>query len=81
MQTKPTKPYTLVLDIDETLIHFEIVFFFKKKSNVQENKGILSLRPGIYEFLDKVSKYYELMIFTAATDDVFRSILSSTLTL
>jgi TFIIF-interacting CTD phosphatase-like protein len=60
---KPTKEFFLVLDLDETLIHFQI-------SNTDENKGILSLRPGIYEFLNSVSKYYELMIFTAGTDDV-----------
>jgi TFIIF-interacting CTD phosphatase-like protein len=60
---KPTKEFFLVLDLDETLIHFQI-------SNTDENKGILSLRPGIYEFLNLVSKYYELMIFTAGTNDV-----------
>jgi len=56
------KKFSLILDLDETLIHFSM-------NNSKENKGTLSLRPGIFEFLDKLSKYYELMVFTAATND------------
>ena len=61
--SRPTKEFFLVLDLDETLIHFQI-------SDSDENKGILSLRPGLNEFLDNASKHYELMIFTAGTLDV-----------
>ena len=51
-----------MLDLDETLIHF-------KPQNNGEDGGTLRVRPGIYEFLDEVGKYYELIVFTTATQD------------
>ena len=54
--------YTLVLDLDETLINF--------KPAEDESKGILRLRPYLYEFLDAMSILYEIIIFTASTQDV-----------
>ena len=62
VRTKNSKEYSLVLDLDETLIHF-------KPQNNGEDGGILRVRPGIYEFLDEVGKYYELIVFTTATQD------------
>jgi hypothetical protein len=56
------KEYSLVLDLDETLIHF--------KADDEEAKGTLRLRPGLFDFLDNVCKHYELIIFTASTQDV-----------
>ncbi|CAI2387443.1 unnamed protein product [Moneuplotes crassus] len=48
--------YTLVIDLDETLIHYN-------------DEGFYLVRPGVQEFLSELSKYYELMIFTAALKD------------
>ena len=62
VRTKNNKEFSLVLDLDETLINF------KPKNNGEEG-GILRVRPGINEFLDEVGKYYELIIFTTATQD------------
>ena len=59
---KSDKKYTLILDLDETLISFKIV------DNIS-NKGILRLRPGLYEFLLSVKNNYELIIFTSATKE------------
>jgi hypothetical protein len=59
----PKKEYTLVLDLDETLIHFKLTD--------DDNKGILRLRPGIYDFLEAMVIHYEMVIFTASTQDVF----------
>ena len=56
------KKYTLVLDLDETLIHFKI-------DEKDESKGVLRIRPGLFDFLDIVHQYFELVIFTAATKD------------
>merc|ERR1719247_2305183 len=52
--------YTLVLDLDETLVHyFEL-----------DGMGNYGIRPGMHEFLQKMSALgYELVIFTAATQD------------
>ena len=62
VRTKNNKEFSLVLDLDETLINF-------KPRNNGEEGGILRIRPGINEFLDEVGKYYELIIFTTATQD------------
>ena len=62
VRTKNNKEFSLVLDLDETLIHF-------KPRNNGEEGGVLRVRPGINEFLDEVGKYYELIIFTTATQD------------
>ena len=62
VRTKNNKEYSLVLDLDETLIHF-------KPQNNGEDGGILRVRPGINEFLDEVGKFYELIVFTTATQD------------
>ncbi|OMJ71278.1 hypothetical protein SteCoe_30556 [Stentor coeruleus] len=47
------KQYTLVLDLDETLVH------------TKENK--LLIRPGACEFIEQMSLHYELVLFTAST--------------
>ena len=62
VRTKNNKEYSLVIDLDETLIHF-------KPQNNGEDGGILRVRPGINKFLDEVGKYYELIVFTTATQD------------
>ena len=62
LKTINRKPYSLILDLDETLVHFKI-------NPDCANEGVLRVRPGIVEFLENVDKYYELIIFTAATQD------------
>ena len=62
IKTKNTKPYSLVLDLDETLVHF-------KMNSDEENEGLLQIRPGVVPFLEKVGQYYELIVFTAATQE------------
>ena len=62
VRTKNNKEFSLVLDLDETLI------YFNTKNNGEE-EGVLKVRPGINEFLDEVGKYYELILFTTATQD------------
>jgi len=59
LMTNPDQ-FTLVLDLDETLVHyFEL--------NGVGNYGI---RPGMFDFLQKMNSLgYELVIFTAATQD------------
>ena len=56
------KKYSLILDLDETLVHF-------KMNPDNKSEGVLKVRPGVMEFLDAVDKYYELIIFTCATQD------------
>lgn len=48
------RTFTLVLDLDETLVHF-----------VSKEKKF-KLRPGCIQFLKDMSKIFEVVIFTAA---------------
>ena len=62
IHTKNRKQYSLILDLDETLIHFKL-------NNEDDSEGVLQIRPGVISFLEEVGKYYELIVFTAATQD------------
>ena len=54
IKTKNIKNYSLVLDLEETLLHFNIN---------NNNEGIVDIRPGTIKFLDDISQYYELIVF------------------
>ena len=62
LHTVNHKPYSLILDLDETLVHFKV-------NPDNESEGVLKVRPGVMEFLEAVDKYYELIIFTCATQE------------
>jgi Dullard-like phosphatase family protein len=58
--------YTLVVDLDETLIHsFKI-----------NNKEIYVIRPYVFEFLNELYQKYEIIVFTAGTKDYADKILN-----
>ncbi|CDW87250.1 nli interacting factor-like phosphatase family protein [Stylonychia lemnae] len=78
--------YTLVLDLDETLIHFASSFelqqsgvFQDEESHLIDGNGknqmmhqsgdMVLFRPHLHEFLEEVSQYFEIVIFTAALQD------------
>ena len=52
------KKYSLVISLDETLIHF-------KSNNISNNKGVMQLRPGLFQFFQKVKSFYEIIIFSS----------------
>ena len=56
---KPIKSYTLVLDLDETLIHVP-------KGKKYFYSQSLILRPGLIDFLRNLKEFYELIIFTSS---------------
>lgn len=58
--------YTLVLDLDETLIHFEMD---EDVDPAIEEPGYYLIRPGAIKFLNELAEYYELVVFTAAMPD------------
>ena len=60
IKSKNKKKFSLVLDLDETLINFKI----NKENN---DEGVLKLRPNLNIFLENVMKYYEIILFTEAS--------------
>lgn len=50
--------YTLVLDLDETLVHYN-----------PDNTDDIKFRPHLEEFLMEMRKHYDMVIFTAAMKD------------
>ena len=56
--------YTLVLDLDETLIHYECD---------DDDGDYYLIRPGAIKFLREMALYYEIVIFTAAMPEVSQS--------
>ena len=51
--------YTLVLDLDETLVHYV----------EEENSAYVQVRPYAEYFLKELSQHFELVLFTAAEED------------
>ena len=62
LTNKNPKKFTLVLDLDETLICFI-------PNPNEESKGTLKFRPGVYDFLTTIREKYEVITFTSATKD------------
>ena len=62
------KEYTLILDLDETLICF-------KSSKNDENIGNIHIRPGLEIFLEVLKEFYEIIIFTVGTREYANIIL------
>lgn len=55
------KNFTLILDLDETLIKFV--------TKINYPKGKIIFRPGLIQFLNKVFPFFDLIIWTIATKD------------
>ena len=73
----------LVLDMDETLLHadsspnpnFEYDYYDELYS--PENKIGIYIRPGLHEFLNQISKYYDLILFSAGKRDYVEKVIST----
>ena len=62
LKNKCPKKFSLVLDLDETLISFKL-------EPGDENKGTIRFRPYLDSFLQKVREKYEIIVFTSGTKD------------
>jgi CTD small phosphatase-like protein 2 len=80
--TRSCHKSTLVLDLDETLIHSssipienpdDVVFL---NSGGQKKPLFVKYRPGLFEFLNRVSLKFELVIFTASTRDYAEQVIN-----
>ena len=69
------KTFSLILDLDETLIHYpdEQLLQLEEKfaqslSNEELSRSLnFKVRPFVYEFLRKIKPHFEIIIFTAAS--------------
>ena len=79
--------YTLVLDMDETLGHFiskeisnnvKYNHYLLSKNAFDETTeiGIFLLRPHLKYFLEELSKFYEIVLFTAGTREYCHKIIN-----
>ncbi len=66
-KAKDPDGYTLVLDLDETLVHYYET----------AGEGKFRIRPGCDKFLREMSQLYEVVIFTAAMQDYADWVLDS----
>ena len=62
----PKYKFTLVLDVDETMIHFFFTYV----------NGMFFVRPYCFQFLNEMNKYYEIITFTAGTKEYADNILN-----
>ena len=62
----PKYNYTLVLDLDETLVHYVS----------DSDSAYIQIRPGAEEFIKELSEFYEIIIFTAALQNYADLIIS-----
>ena len=53
---EPKYKYSLILDLDETIVHYV----------KYRNSEYVQVRPGLEDFIKELSKYYEIIIFTAS---------------
>ncbi|KAL3522630.1 hypothetical protein ACH5RR_015464 [Cinchona calisaya] len=70
--SKKPKSVTLVLDLDETLVHSTLEhsddadFSFPVFFNMQEHTVYVKQRPHLLTFLERVSEMFEIVVFTAS---------------
>ena len=58
----PIYKYTLILDLDETLIYL-------KRDQGKSKRKVMILRPFLHDFLSKMKQLYELILFSLSTPE------------
>jgi Dullard-like phosphatase family protein len=74
---------TLILDLDETLIHADFDFLYHSHDQIisfmYEECEItvpIFIRPGLMEFIQKISEIFEIVIFTASRKEYADAVLN-----
>ncbi|XP_058101168.1 uncharacterized protein LOC131245612 [Magnolia sinica] len=71
-ESRKRKPITLVLDLDETLVHSmldhceDADFTFPVYFNMKEHTVFVRQRPYLQIFLERVAEMFEIIVFTAS---------------
>lgn len=80
------KEKTLVIDLDETLVHSDFNFFYNPdvilKVGIDDDDPntkcdvYVSVRPGVKDFLYQLSSYYEIVFFTASCESYAKPLMN-----
>ena len=65
---KDKREYTLVLDLDETVVHY--------MEDEEEYNAYVKVRLGAENFINELSKFCEIVIFTASTEDYANTVIN-----
>ncbi|KAF6143643.1 hypothetical protein GIB67_004172 [Kingdonia uniflora] len=81
-ETQKRKPITIVLDLDETLVHSTLDqgddadFTFPVFFNMKEHTVYVRQRPYLHIFLERVAEMFEIIIFTASQSTYAEQLLN-----
>uniref|UniRef100_A0A8C9SFB5 CTD (carboxy-terminal domain, RNA polymerase II, polypeptide A) small phosphatase like 3 n=2 Tax=Scleropages formosus TaxID=113540 RepID=A0A8C9SFB5_SCLFO len=81
LKTRSTPEATLVLDLEETLVYSSLSMIAKASYTFDihfqdcEYKVYLILRPYVKEFLNRMSKHFEIFVYTSAKKEYAEKIL------
>ena len=62
--------YYLVCDIDETLFNFKL-------SEEDQEQGVLKIRPGVFQLIEEIRPYYQIILFSEADRDYIEVIIEA----
>lgn len=83
LETGSVNKKTLILDMDETLIHADFDYNYENPDRIatfhHEELDVsvpIYMRPGLFKFLETVSENFEILVFTASMKEYADSVLN-----
>jgi Dullard-like phosphatase family protein len=80
---KTEKKKTVILDLDETMIHSDFTSKYENHDHLitfvsdgEEFSVAIFIRPGLNDFLEKLSEKFEVVVFTASVKEYADAVLN-----